>query len=473
MLPSRVGVVVGAALLLCGASACSSDERDFADGLVTAGAGGGGSSGTAGTGDAGQTNSGGSGGTAGSAPLAGPCASNPCENGGTCTADGDAYTCTCPVGRFTGTNCESNVNECLTEPCQNGAQCEDSFGDYSCRCSAAYTGKNCELARFEALPAALITHDDTPRISPDGSVVVGYVTAAGNYLHAARYSNGQLRDLGTYIGDWSSEAHAASDNGEVIVGFSGRNSTFSSPVPDRTRPVKWLGTNIAELPPPEGALKCEANDVTPDGKIIVGSCDGNIVRWVDGVRTDLMKPAGAAQCWNPNVSADGKVIAGICAPPSQVDSRGVYPFFWTEQGEFTLVPNLTTYPQCAFYDLSADGTVAVGVCGGGSVSAAIKWTQAAGVQRIGSGTVATESASGVSGDGTVFVGNSANVASLWRNNEPVPIKDLLPAAVRDQIPNWDLLNALAVSRDGKTIVGMGYDREPEPNQKYPYIVRLE
>ena len=38
------------------------------------------------------------------------CTSNPCQNGGNCVENGNAYTCNCPVG-YSGTRCEiCNLN---------------------------------------------------------------------------------------------------------------------------------------------------------------------------------------------------------------------------------------------------------------------------------------------------------------------------------------------------------------------------
>ena len=37
--------------------------------------------------------------------VADPCQSDPCQNGGTCQAQGDNYLCQC-LSAFTGTNCE-------------------------------------------------------------------------------------------------------------------------------------------------------------------------------------------------------------------------------------------------------------------------------------------------------------------------------------------------------------------------------
>ena len=47
------------------------------------------------------------------------CASNPCLNGAVCNEGANGYTCTCATG-FTGTNCETNIDDCAAAPCVNG-----------------------------------------------------------------------------------------------------------------------------------------------------------------------------------------------------------------------------------------------------------------------------------------------------------------------------------------------------------------
>ena len=72
------------------------------------------------------------------------CSPDPCQNGGTCTDNGDTtYTCTCAAG-YTGTNCETDIDECVAAPCQNGGTCVDGVNSYTCNCVAGYTGTNCE-----------------------------------------------------------------------------------------------------------------------------------------------------------------------------------------------------------------------------------------------------------------------------------------------------------------------------------------
>ena len=46
---------------------------------------------------------------------------------------------------FSGSRCETNINECEGAPCLNGATCLDEINNYSCSCSPGYEGRDCEL----------------------------------------------------------------------------------------------------------------------------------------------------------------------------------------------------------------------------------------------------------------------------------------------------------------------------------------
>ena len=81
----------------------------------------------------------------GSAPWCNECASNPCQNGGSCNEnDFQLYTCSCPEG-FQGSDCEVNIDDCPGNTCANNSTCVDSDNSYTCSCLDGYEGVNCEV----------------------------------------------------------------------------------------------------------------------------------------------------------------------------------------------------------------------------------------------------------------------------------------------------------------------------------------
>jgi len=77
--------------------------------------------------------------------LSGCYASNPCQNGGTCSNKGEnAFVCQCPA-RFTGSKCEKQ-SACFNNPCVNGGTCEAlNETVYFCKCPPYFTGQRCEI----------------------------------------------------------------------------------------------------------------------------------------------------------------------------------------------------------------------------------------------------------------------------------------------------------------------------------------
>merc|ERR1711935_514180 len=74
------------------------------------------------------------------------CASNPCQNGATCTDHVNSFSCSCLPG-FTGEKCEKNIDDCAGSPCKNGATCHDGINQYTCACVGEFKGSNCEIPK--------------------------------------------------------------------------------------------------------------------------------------------------------------------------------------------------------------------------------------------------------------------------------------------------------------------------------------
>ena len=73
------------------------------------------------------------------------CASDPCQNGGTCTDKVNAFSCACASG-YEGDTCETDIDECATSPtsptspCDANADCANNVGSYTCTCMDGYHG---------------------------------------------------------------------------------------------------------------------------------------------------------------------------------------------------------------------------------------------------------------------------------------------------------------------------------------------
>ncbi|XP_077009440.1 sushi, nidogen and EGF-like domain-containing protein 1 isoform X3 [Tamandua tetradactyla] len=120
------------------------------------------------------------------------CASQPCQNGGTCTHGTNSFSCQCPTGfggptcetaqspcdakecqhgsqclvengsavcmcqaGYTGTTCETDVDECGSSPCLNGGSCVDLVGNYTCLCTEPFEGRHCETGSYPEPDACL------------------------------------------------------------------------------------------------------------------------------------------------------------------------------------------------------------------------------------------------------------------------------------------------------------------------------
>ena len=41
----------------------------------------------------------------------------------------------------------ADVNECASNPCQNGGTCTDLVNSYTCACVSGYNGTSCEIGK--------------------------------------------------------------------------------------------------------------------------------------------------------------------------------------------------------------------------------------------------------------------------------------------------------------------------------------
>ena len=136
-------------------------------------------------------------------------------------------------------------------------------------------------------------------------------------------------------------------------------------------------------------------------------------------------------------------------------------FRWTSGGGLVSLGDLAGGGSQA-NAVSADGLVVVGQGNSALGDEAFRWTSMVGLVSLGDlpGGAFCSIARSVSGDGSVVVGqgNSASgtEAFLWDGvNGIQSLQDVLVSQLGLDLTGWTLLDALGVSSDGTTIVGVG------------------
>ena len=43
----------------------------------------------------------------------------------------------------------TDVDECASDPCDNGGSCDDMIAGYNCSCAAGFAGINCETGTIQ------------------------------------------------------------------------------------------------------------------------------------------------------------------------------------------------------------------------------------------------------------------------------------------------------------------------------------
>jgi len=382
----------------------------------------------------------------------GPCEDHECLNGGLCSPDAemDGYTCECAGTGYGGTFCQTEINECDPNPCQEGAPCSNLIADYFCDCPLEFAGKDCSLASFEVVDVSFSVRD----LSPDGSVLVGSTD-----FTAARYVNGTLTELGTYLDDTRSDAWSASNNGTVIVGESYHHLNYTN------RAIVWEAGTIVELPPPEGHSDCAAMGVTPDGLIITGVCvpyenAQTVVRWVNRLPEVVPWPAGTNWCFESFPSPDGMTVFGVCS-----ETGLTQPMRWTAGGTSVLLS--AGQPTCRMQGSITDGSMGVGWCSpGGNSAQGFVWTSSTGFEQMSGAwlfdpTHNITAANDVSADGQFIVGETGYAGNVngvvWdETRTPRMAIDLIEQTLGTTLINWNGFQDVAeISADGRIIVGSG------------------
>lgn len=257
-------------------------------------------------------------------------------------------------------------------------------------------------------------------------------------VHTAAAVN--FETLGVFFSGKNAEPYAVSADGSTIVG-QGDGKAF-----------RWDAENgaigLGDLP--GGQVVSFALDVSADGSTIVGHSSSEFGYQPFVWRRETgMVCLGDTTGFATAVSADGSTVVGWMDSP-----RGTEAFIWTAASGMTGLGDLLGGQfWSSASDVSADGSTVVGRGTSGDGQEAFIWTQKDGMTILGDlegGRVESE-AYGVSADGTTVVGRSSarggDLVFLWDARRGIRGLDFFPENSVSCFPS-------GMSADGSIIVGV-------------------
>ncbi|MHC5115130.1 MAG: hypothetical protein ACYTGP_11970 [Planctomycetota bacterium] len=191
-------------------------------------------------------------------------------------------------------------------------------------------------------------------------------------------------------------------------------------------------------------------DVTPDGRYIVGGNNTGPFRFDRKTGEMLYLPGGQHAA---SVSDDGSVVLGNVDDPEGIGSN-VAGIWEAEKGSWTplgALPNALGCPSRSDgYELSADGTVAVGLSWDGCSGRGFVWTQGTGMLELEPLANGGNRASVISADGTFVAGfaqgSFSRTPAVW--DAGTTVGNLLDP------PNGDIVGEVrGMSDDGTVLLG--------------------
>ena len=298
-------------------------------------------------------------------------------------------------------------------------------------------------------------------VSADGSVVVGSSgTSAGQ--QAFRWTpSGSMAGIARPAGLAMSWATDVSADGSYVSGYAG--NSFSSPI--GWEGWRWHTSGGLDRIAVAGA-GVWAKGISDDGSVVVGSADDEAFRWTAGGGLAALGGLfnGEDRSNADDVSADGLVVVGDRIYPG-APYRDTYR--WTAGGTTTVSPPADARAHTAAA-ASGDGSAIAGAVDNFQTALfeAIRWTAQGGSVLLGTNIPNHHSRGlGISGDGSVVVGYYQNnsgfdeqLAMIWDETHGMRLlQQVLTDDYGLDLTGWVLSRANAISDDGLTVVGIGYN----------------
>lgn len=316
-------------------------------------------------------------------------------------------------------------------------------------------------------------------VSGDGRVAVGFSLSASG-LASFRWEDGVMSAIDPVPGGSTPGlAYDANQDGSVVVGFS------RGPFPGAQKEAYFATVADGTVSIHEGATASEALGVNADGTVIVGKGLGNqgFIWSQETGAVPLGDIAGGPEISEAYaVSDDGTIVAGTGRSARQPAGEA---FRWTEAGGFEPLGDLPGSSlggeeRSAGLDISGDGLAVVGQGDSDMGKEAFLWREGRGMIGLGNfggpetcipksglggatelfcsiargtnadGSVVTGSATGFDGEGP-FIWDAKNGL---RNLRTVLEEEF---DLADALAGWTLSEGWALSDDGRTVVGQGWN----------------
>ncbi len=189
-----------------------------------------------------------------------------------------------------------------------------------------------------------------------------------------------------------------------------------------------------------------ANDLTPDGRYVVGEAPSGPYRY-DRMTKQMMTLPGPGYS-AVAVSDDGSVVLGNMPDPTTDDEVAA---IWTEQAGWQslgFLPDALACPsRSSAYELSADGTAAVGLSWDGCNGRGFYWSVETGMIELEGLANGSNRASAMSADGSVIggfaQGSFSRTPAFWSNDGSGQLIDP---------PNGDMLGEIYGVDDAGTML---------------------
>jgi uncharacterized membrane protein len=288
---------------------------------------------------------------------------------------------------------------------------------------------------------------DAGGVSADGSVVFGsfHETSLFRWSEATG-----MQGLGSTPGHNSPGPVDVSGDGHTMITHSENGINIWSS-------YRWTAAaGLVPLSTLGGPVHSTVTGISHDGSVIVGrdttgSTQNDFFerpfRWTAAGGTQYLPGLSGAAT---DVSADGSVVVGYTYDaPTDGGKR------WTVSGDTVTETSLDFFPE----RVSADGQSIVGFSKQGW-GQAVRWTQQQGTVPLNSGGSEFYWITDISGDGSIVVGHAETgygpQAVIW--DQDLGMRDLKVELVTRyglDLTGVALIYALAISEDGRTIVGYG------------------